>query len=462
MSLRVKKIFSETVCFVAVVSLTISVSSFVSYAEENKAEEYSGSCGTYAEWSYSNGTLSISGSGSMFDYESGSQPWASYNDEITSVNVSGISYIGSFSFSDISSLTYAYISESVESIGDSVFSSSQSVTLEVEKGSYAQLYADYTGLSYKVNGGSEETYDKLTDPDISENANAAGAVDNTEINSASEVETDRSGNIVAVPYAGVADANLLPDGGVAANGVVVQEDYESSESTSETNEISNNVNYEKETIAYSKDALSKISWDISDGVLTISGSGDINTYSDLTKIPWFSKRKEIVEIIISDNITSISAYAFAQCPNLKKVELPSTLYKIDEHAFYNCKSLKEISIPSSVLEIGDFAVGYIYDGEKKEAIVNSGFIIYGEIDSAAEDYAGKNNIEFVQKIQKNDVVIPENESSSKFSFRFKLIAVTAGAVFLAFIGGTIFYIWQRKGGLDKMMRNEKEKGKDKK
>ena len=111
------------------------------------------------------------------------------------------------------------------------------------------------------------------------------------------------------------------------------------------------------------------------------------------------------------------------------------------------------------MKIGEQAFGYLYSDEKNEAVTDTDYTIYGETDSEAEIYAGENRLKFVQKIQKNDAVIPENESSTKMGFRFRLIAVTAAAVVIAFISGIIFYVWQRKGGIEKLKEKENSKNK---
>lgn len=78
------------------------------------AEAPSGKCGDNASWSYnaSTGTLTISGTGAMYDYESWGEsddtaPWISYHTEITSVIIEeGITHIGDYAFGDLVSGGY--------------------------------------------------------------------------------------------------------------------------------------------------------------------------------------------------------------------------------------------------------------------------------------------------------------------------------------------------------------------
>ena len=69
----------------------------------------SGICGGNATWAYNSGTLTISGTGRMYDYGAAEyQPWYPYRSQIRTVVVEeGITILGAFAFSDtaVSSLT---------------------------------------------------------------------------------------------------------------------------------------------------------------------------------------------------------------------------------------------------------------------------------------------------------------------------------------------------------------------
>lgn len=89
----------------------------------------SGTCGENATWTLdADGTLTISGTGSMFDYSNGKTPWANYATEIKAVVVEeGVSYVGSRAFQG-TRIVSASIPGSVISIGDSAFADSGSLT----------------------------------------------------------------------------------------------------------------------------------------------------------------------------------------------------------------------------------------------------------------------------------------------------------------------------------------------
>lgn len=61
-------------------------------------------CGEDLRWKYEDGTLTISGSGEMLDYEENNQPWAEHKDSIEKLVLSGVTYIGAEAFRDFDKL----------------------------------------------------------------------------------------------------------------------------------------------------------------------------------------------------------------------------------------------------------------------------------------------------------------------------------------------------------------------
>lgn len=90
-----------------------------------------------------------------------------------------------------------------------------------------------------------------------------------------------------------------------------------------------------------------VTWTQDDGVLTISGSGKMTSFTG-----WKSLRASITSIVVEEGVTSICTYAFEGCSAAATVSLPSTLTHIGAAAFSNCQSLTEINIPEGVQTIG--------------------------------------------------------------------------------------------------------------
>ena len=83
----------------------------------------SGSCGNNITWSYSDGTLTLSGTGNMPDYSDLlPTPWYSFREEIRVVSVGeGITSIGNKAFFNCKSLKYATLPNTIVSIGNDAF-----------------------------------------------------------------------------------------------------------------------------------------------------------------------------------------------------------------------------------------------------------------------------------------------------------------------------------------------------
>ena len=121
-----------------------------------------GPCGTNANWAYDGyGTLTITGSGAMGNYEPNG-PWLQFIDGITKVVISdGITSIGKNNFKDCENLKSVTFPDSVKSIGEYAFAGCKgltSVTLPSnlkEIASYA--FKDCTGIKSLTIPGSVDT-----------------------------------------------------------------------------------------------------------------------------------------------------------------------------------------------------------------------------------------------------------------------------------------------------------------
>ncbi|MCD7768405.1 MAG: leucine-rich repeat protein, partial [Oscillospiraceae bacterium] len=103
-----------------------------------------------------------------------------------------------------------------------------------------------------------------------------------------------------------------------------------------------------------------LTWVLEDGVLTISGEGEMDSYSiysfsSLGYAPWYDIRDAVTSIVIEDGVTSISMYAFYGCSNLMDVSIADSVTSIGYGAFYECTSLTDITIPGGVTSIGEWA-----------------------------------------------------------------------------------------------------------
>ena len=100
-----------------------------------------------------------------------------------------------------------------------------------------------------------------------------------------------------------------------------------------------------------------LTWTLDDdGLLTISGSGDMQNYYGTWNAPW---KPNVKKAVIENGVTSIGSAAFVDCSRLTSIMLPSTLTSIGELAFSGCSSLKDV-----------YYVGGEYEWSQKQNVIS--------------------------------------------------------------------------------------------
>lgn len=93
-------------------------------------------------------------------------------------------------------------------------------------------------------------------------------------------------------------------------------------------------------------------WQLKDGVLTVSGTGE------MTSAPWRSKsdmKQAVRKVVIKKGIETICKSAFEGCKNITNISIPNTVVTIGASAFNGCSALSSITVPESVTKIGSSA-----------------------------------------------------------------------------------------------------------
>lgn len=75
-------------------------------------------------------------------------------------------------------------------------------------------------------------------------------------------------------------------------------------------------------------------WKLEDGILTISGTGE------MTDAPWLAQKDQIAEVIIDEGVTSVCDGAFDGCAKLEYVTVPASVKNLGDRAFANCSKLR--------------------------------------------------------------------------------------------------------------------------
>ena len=93
-------------------------------------------------------------------------------------------------------------------------------------------------------------------------------------------------------------------------------------------------------------------WEYADGVLTITGTGDMYDYAADTDVPWYDVRGNIKTVSLPDAMTKIGQNAFYKCTAMTTINMPTSLTAIGEKAFAQDTRLAcEIILPASMTNI---------------------------------------------------------------------------------------------------------------
>ena len=303
------------------------------------------------KWSLTeSGDLTIFGNGTIPSYSGTSRPWSAYIDRVKSVTISsGITGIGANVFQNHPNMKSVYIGDSVSSMDLSAFNGLNLSKFTVSSAS--KFYTiDQKGVLY--NKGKTVLYKALFP-----------IVGNYDV-------PDTVTSVASKAFAGQTEISLIHFTGDAPS---IASDAFSG--------ITSEVLYCTRTTGWSQDMLqnyggtitwrsyegilgngsfgNQLTWQLyNDGVLRISGIGDMQDYITTSKPPWYKHRESIKEVVISNGITGIGDYSFYDCAVLDTITIPDNVSRIGQYAFYNCSSLIDISLPKTVSTIGPHAFQY--------------------------------------------------------------------------------------------------------
>lgn len=98
-----------------------------------------------------------------------------------------------------------------------------------------------------------------------------------------------------------------------------------------------------------------LTWTLQNGTLTIFGVGPMADFQSYGSIPWYDYTSSISQVVICDDVTSISTFAFYGCSNLNFASIGNSVTSLGDNVFRGCNSLTSINIPNSVTSIGNSA-----------------------------------------------------------------------------------------------------------
>ena len=95
-------------------------------------------------------------------------------------------------------------------------------------------------------------------------------------------------------------------------------------------------------------------WLADDGVLRFVGSGDVATFTNYLRVPWYQSREDITGASFDEGVAPTKLdYFFYGCSNLKGAEIPASVTSL-KTTFGHCTSLVEApAIPASVTSLSN-------------------------------------------------------------------------------------------------------------
>ncbi len=82
-----------------------------------------------------------------------------------------------------------------------------------------------------------------------------------------------------------------------------------------------------------------LTWDFTDGILTIGGTGALTEQID-GNAPYSIYKDEVTQVVINEGVTALCEFAFYQANNISTITLPATCTNLGQDAFFDCSVSK--------------------------------------------------------------------------------------------------------------------------
>ena len=135
------------------------------------------------------------------------------------------------------------------------------------------------------------------------------------------------------------------------------------------------------------------------GALTIQHNGAMADYTQKEHAPWYGWRNEIRSVTLSDGVTRIGDYAFAECGSLGQINVPAAVASIGSKAFLDCVALQSVQFDGNEIEMaydafarcGDYTICCAADSYWHTYAISNGLRYVVSDETASTVFDIKNN-----------------------------------------------------------------------
>lgn len=331
------------------------------------------------------GVLTISGTGSMWDYSRASVPWYSNSDSILSVVIeNGVTTIGDYAFYNCTSLTSIDIPDSVTSIGDYAFCVCVRLTnIDLPEdvtsiGDWAfesctSLYRiDLPDSLISIGSYAFQTCIRLSRIDIPDGVTSigdaifAGCTNLTSIDIPDGLTSIGGGafsgctrlagidipdGVTSIGRGAFSGCTRLTSIDIPASVIFIGENaFGHCDSLIGINIDQNSPNYSNDSCGVLFD---KKKTQLMQAPGAITGSYEIPGSVTAINGYAFCGCTSLASIDIPECVTSIGEFAFYECTSLSNIDIPFGVTTIEHSTFSGCTSLSRIDLPDGVTSIGE-------------------------------------------------------------------------------------------------------------
>ena len=308
---RFKKVIP--LCLLAL-ALVIAITLFSPKAE---AAPLTGSCGEKVTYSYENGTLTISGTGPMYNWGVSDVPWYRLRHVIERIVIqNGVTTIGNDAFEHCAVLQSVSIPATVTTIGNDAFACSSLPSIAIPSSVTT------------VGSGAFFLCESLT------------AVYIEDLQAWCEISFGMfESNPLHCAH------NLYLEGELLTELIIPEE----------ITIISNNAfegctSLQSVTVPDSVTAIGDKAFYKCENLKAVSISGSVTTIGESA----FSTCSGLSSIDIPEGVTTIGQWAFEYCTGLQSIVIPESVTTLDNWAFWGCTGLQSVTLPDSITTIGDY------------------------------------------------------------------------------------------------------------